>query len=236
MAFWEYLWAGSWTTLALRHFNESSGNANDSSGNWYTLTNVWTMPYVAGKFGNWISPAAWKYLKHTTFLDAGVTAWTVSCWIKTTQNVSAGSYGYIIYKTATWNTRPIYMWLNENEKIFVTVSSWTTAWWPNVRTTTSSVNDWVWHNIVAQWSHAWWRASLKVFIDWSLNGSLSTSWWIDWAGIAADNTSDFYFWQDLAWSRAFLWIIDEFIIENRVRTATEIKKQYTMQKWRFGIV
>ncbi len=231
MSLWEYIGAGSGTTQL---FLKMNNNATDDSWNSVSITAT-NVSFVREKIWWYSASFNWSSsgMTNSTFLDSWLANWTISCWIKTTQNVAGGTYSFIIYKTATGNIWPIHIWIDENEKIYLVASGWTTAGWPNIWRSTSSVNDWVWHNIICQWSLSW-RSYLKCYIDWNLNWSITNTWGLDDSSIGADSSNDFYVWQDSVWARVFLWIIDELIVEWRYWSDSEIRKYYAYSQWRFA--
>jgi len=81
------LWdVGAWPT-AYWKFNESSGNATDSSGNNHTLTNYGGITYTAGKLNNCASfsgngNSKYFYNSDTNICNFGTDKFTIAFWIK----------------------------------------------------------------------------------------------------------------------------------------------------------
>ncbi|TXG77192.1 LamG domain-containing protein [Candidatus Dojkabacteria bacterium] len=90
--------------LAYWKFDESSGNATDSSGNSETLTNIGTMTFVSGKINNGIQSASGKNMQKTAdnigLSSGGDYSW--SFWV----NFSAFTSGYVFrHRTASGANR-----------------------------------------------------------------------------------------------------------------------------------
>jgi hypothetical protein len=78
--------------LSYWKFDESNGDAADSSGNGKTLTNVNTVTYSAAKINNganMVRPNAQGFTTSNSTHHFDTTAGTVNCWIKLSSNVPA---------------------------------------------------------------------------------------------------------------------------------------------------
>jgi len=206
--------------VAAWKLDEASGNAVDSSWAGLTLTNNWTMPYATGKLWNAADTSNGKYLSHSTFLDAGLTAWTCSYWIKTTMSATAW---YIIDKTSTNHMYPFETLINASNKAQVYInpvnSSWQNAW-----TSDTSINTWAWFHIIISWDNSW-RDSIKMYINWTLDWSLTTSGNDSWA-IWANTLNDFRIGARSDNNFPFTWQIDEVCFWSRVLTEAERTSLY----------
>ena len=212
MSLGEFLGSWSGVTKGLYHLN---GNANDSSWNWNngTATNV---SYVAGRL--WSQCGSFNGSAYVNLSDvwfpSGNSARTISAWINFTTSWQI-SWSYWIYWGSYWrvfalslSTNNIYIvWYWADTSITTTLSTW--IWYHIVIT-----YDWTTLIAFKNWVYVWqWTPSLNTTLDWSFKlGSYNHQTW------------------------GFQWLIDEGIIENRAWSASEVRKQYTYQKWRFWIL
>ncbi len=94
--------------VAAYKLDESSGNAADSSGNGFTLTNNNTVAYAPGLINNaadFGSANTNKYFSSTT--NYGITGnFSVSLWVKLNTEISSGIYGF--FQTSNTNVNVIY--------------------------------------------------------------------------------------------------------------------------------
>ena len=213
--------------IAYRKFDEASWDTADSSGNGYTLTNIWTAVYSAGKLWNWVSTVPWKYLKNDTFLDGWLADRTCCYRLKTTNSVNS----FLVDKTSSWLPYPFEHRIQADGTLVLTLDDDNTFNTPSVRTTASAVNDWNWHFIVLEGSRSWGRASIKISVDNVSNGSLTTSWTVDSGWIYADGTYDFTVMVRGDLSEGFTWQIDELWFWNRVLSAWEKTSIYNWWTW-----
>lgn len=228
---WEYLWAGSWITKWLYHLN---WNSNDSSGNGYNGTDT-NITWVWGKlgsgaasfgtssqiitsqpFGNLVSWANGFTISYVLFgVQSNTGSWLVNGIFKASGN--AYSDQFKIYLSSLTQD-PNYKQQQE---------------WFNPTTTLVDIRTSVLNRVVFS-TRVFTSTSVKLYengvLVYSATGgaasSLATTWgillWFD------NYSSD-------AW-RHLVWCLEEVIVENRARTAAEIKKYYTYAKWMFGIL
>lgn len=220
MAFWEYLWAWSWTTVWLYHLN---WDANDSSGNGNNWTRWWTPAYANGKF---LQAASFNgssaYISVPDSSSLRLTTLTISMWInigwkKSTEQIPLRKdtfwtrhlWGFTVAANTTNIQSQMYNGTNYLSNAY-TLSIWT---WTNVIMTIS----WVWWimNFYVNWTKIWDSVNLWNFTAPTSPLNLSLYY---------DNSGGY-----------FNWLIDEVIIENKVWTPEQIKKYYTYTKWRFWI-
>lgn len=230
MALWEYLWAWSDVTKWLYHLN---WNANDDSWNGknWTASNV---SRVGWKVGSWAASfnGSSSYCRMPTPLSA-TDNFTTMCWV------------YISWTNIKW-------WFLSNSNYVVSLTQSPQLWY----------SLWIWNTT---WDNTWNNFIIianSVSVVWKVNsiwvwrhhfGVIRSSWnWypiFDWVIYPSTASNNMYAWTitDLfLWvvspvritpseRRWFPWLIDEVIIENRVRTAEEIQKYYTYASWKFGI-
>lgn len=220
LTLWEYLWAWSWITKLLLHLN---GDANDSSGNSNngTGTNI--------TYGDW---PLWK---------CAVFNWS---WYITTPNTITVSW-HITFNILIKSTD--LSWVKE------VVSSGTNNG-NDFRyfTATDSVGDWLWiQGYFVYWTYPyhsyleWWDWKLMTIV---FNVSITNkiSFYINWELKRVDtwfnqsgnfNISWLYIGSNPTYTnQKFIWNMDECSIDLASRDASQVKKYYTMIKWRFGIV
>src|SRR3990167_9772637 len=73
--------------------NETSGNANDSSGNNNTAIEAGTAVYTTGKLGNAFKADGTNYLRNQTASYLGTQSFTIAMWLNFTGLV--GNPGYL---------------------------------------------------------------------------------------------------------------------------------------------
>lgn len=207
---WEYLGAWSSTTKLLLHLN---WNANDSSWNWnnWVSTNI---TWVGGKI--WSGSASFtKALSSRIAINwwtLPLNNFTVSCIINLT---TITDWNWIIWINWTWQ----YMHFQ--------VSNWNISayfYWPALNLSSSTtLTAGVDYRIALTLT----GGVAKLYINWNLD---TTSTW------SASNlilSSTVYVWYVFSSARYFGGIIDELIIDNRVWSASEIKRHYTYSQWKF---
>lgn len=215
----------SWC-IAYWKFDEASGNASDSSWSWYTLTNTWTVTYSAGKINNWITTSAGKYMTHTTFLDAWLTAWSVSIWFKSS---TTWTWKSMFMKETPWYSALNIAFFNDDYLYFYL--SWGSSTGHNVfKSTSNGLLDWNWHHVVCMWDNSG-RASMAMYVDWSSTWAASaTDGYNSWA-IIADTSEDFQMGQRPSNDRPYAGQIDEVGVWDRVLTSDEITQLFNWWNW-----
>lgn len=220
----QYLWAGSWITKALYHLE---WNGNDSSGNGINLTNDWTITYSTanGRFWQWVSMALASriYANNNLWFD-GNSDCMFSLWFNIASWTAVWVYNFcgILNLTTSnafsmyYNTNILYAWKSKRAVQDA----------PTVATNTIATG--VRHNIICVYTHS--DKQSYIYIDWLYRTKETVSgngtWW---------TVSYFYLW-DYSKDKATWAKLDEYFYENRAWTATQIKKYYTMSKWRFWIL
>jgi len=97
--------------VAYYKLDESSGNASDSSGNGYTLTNNGTTPYVPAKINNGADGGATnssKYLSITNNLGIDGGAMSYSCWANLTTQLTLANEEHSIVSLGSDGTDVTY--------------------------------------------------------------------------------------------------------------------------------
>ena len=227
MALWEYLGAGSGVTKGLYHLN---GNANDSSWNWNngTATNV---SWVAGRLWSQCASFVWG-ANPTSHIDYGdilnlTTGLTFSLWF----NANSASGVQIIggkWFNGSVAFQPYIFYVN-GTSLVGRITTWGGTALTDI-TATSAVASWVWSHAVL--TYDW--SNMYLYVNWSQRATSAKTWnlntWTRFVLGCQYNISTWTYWD---W---FAWRIDECIVENRAWTASEIRKQYTCQKWRLAII
>ena len=119
-------WSGDLDTDLLSYYplNESSGNAQDIVGS-FNLTNIGTMPYVAGLIGNSANASQIKYLitsSNTDIATIGTSSFSASFWINVVSPVTVGPF--FVGQAVSWGD--VTGWglvLQTSGEITLTVSS-----------------------------------------------------------------------------------------------------------------
>lgn len=199
-------------------------NLNDNSGNGYNLTNNWT---------TFITLASWKQVLSVEQTSAYNNSFTYDLTWKDF------TISYFVKDTAqrTWYSDFPYVWLynSSNSELFQNKHSWPSQWnrvWARIN------NNYPWdverYNIDENWHSYFYVYNntdrvQKLYVDWNLvstaqaiSNPISTScaklqvWWL-WYG----RQVHFQMW--------------DLIIEDKVRTATEISDYYNQTKWDYWI-
>ena len=213
MALWQYNW---WK--ALYHLD---WNANDSSWNWYNweATNVtwvwWKVWSWCVSLTNWyincLNPIIPNSHDIFTFhVYAKMDSWVNNTYRRLWWNISTAWYYFQIS-----NTNKIFAsWYNPgNEYRYDSVWSFTST-------------DWTLFSFVKTWPR-----SFKIYVNWEPiattysntgSASVNTTWnWHIWTIPES--------WTTYAWK----WLIDEYVLEYKAFSDSEVKKYYTSLKWRF---
>jgi len=197
-------WKPSSSTIAYYPLT-ATDTVNDKSWNWKNLTNTWV---TFGTVWN-VSCATFNgssYLNRSESLFTWSSTFTVNLWYRRTWTYAA-HYNVFAVWTAGW-TNSFIIWMTETDwKMML----W---WWTNDRNTWYSLTENTWLNIVV--THSWW--TVKVYG----NGSLVYTWtvsysiqsWYTWVGCWTTNNA------------CMIWNLSNVIIENKVRTAQDVKDYY----------
>lgn len=223
MTLGEYLGAGSSITKWLYRMN---GNSNDASGNGYNLTAT-NISYVDSKFWFWAS-GNWTNNSLSTTNTLWIDWWTMTASIRIKMNAEISTWEiYFLYQANNisdvwqmikyeyngWTRR---VWFTRN-KAFVAAnqSYYTITLWTSL-----------YHNLiyVYDWTDVYW------YVNWIKTTPVASTW--NWAGTSVEWL---FIWSAYSWIWKSNAIIDEVIVENRVRSQSEIQKYYTYTKGRFWI-
>ena len=226
MALWQYLWAGSGTTVGLYRLEtssaDSSWNANNGSD-----TNI---TYGAWKIWAWSAGSTITGSSQISIPDQAynrIKTVTISLWVKL-NGINPNIWrGTLVIRKDTPTTRYLY-------GLYVDPNTWNIKWQlyssGYTNTATYTLSSWVWVNAVLVITWGSW--TIQLFINWKAT----------WSAVAlpafnAPTDPITVSKWSIAWSNEFLnWSVDEIIIENVVWTQTKIQKQYTYAKWRFWII
>lgn len=224
---WQYNW---WT--ALYHMD---GNANDSwtAAENGTSTNITWVEWKIGTLAA-SSPANWSITTSNTDIWCWKSTMTFALWINPPSLQSGTYYTTALQKWQSWSNpttfffqcaNDAYIPSSEQGKYYFLVNDGTT------RKITSNAlftdDTWTWHRLVITYN-SW---TVSIYRDWALDKSESI-WWTTLPSSTR--------WLDIGWGSFdnswFQWLIDEVVIEERVWSLAEIKKDYTCWKWRFWIL
>ena len=218
MALWQYLGAWSWVSKWIYHLD---WNANDSSGNSAngTATNItwqwWTIWTWSALF---VRTSASKIV--TPFADP----WSASTFIwkiKTTTSASStNEYTFITKRNWTFTFQFTMKWWLSSNKIHL--NDWGVTW---TTIATSAINDWKWHTVAMVMSNS---TTATVYTDGNQTWTSSS-----FSFVTQSFSNWNLLWDFNTWWRAFDWSMDEFIVENRAWTASEIRKYHTYSRWFF---
>lgn len=221
MSFWQYLWAGTATTIRLFHMQ---WNANDNSGNWWNPTSEswssyinewkfwWCLSFATSNDAYWVSYADWGH----DWRDA--TWYTYSTWAKISATstptngcvIWADYFSQVFRSTGTAIDTRDYSWSVEP-----VINTWTV------------LSAWVWYNIVSIYDTSY----LNLYINWKYIGRSALT------SITSRSTWTIWNFERSAWFNQWMkGEIDEVIIEKRARTDWYRRRQYTYAKGRFGIL
>ena len=156
-------------TVGYWKFNESSGNAADSSGNGFTLTNNSSATYAAGKLNNAMSTNGTSNFTNASVTRFGTDLFTIAFWWKTPNDtteviISAG--------TGTGGLGALTVWTNSTGvKINDTYAGGT------ILQSDIDINDNAWHHIVLTRDGS---DNMKAWIDGTEDVSARTNDTSDW--------------------------------------------------------
>lgn len=222
MALGEYLWAGSWITRGLYHFDN---NGNDSSGNSanlttsnisYTKNTLWGLWYCAILNGSNSNAST----NSSLWWDNG-NDYTVSTWVRLNSVDSIGRSIIALRHKPSSTSMGIYY---NNTSFFGGKVRRAMQDAPSISTSVIWTSQW--HNIII------WYDALSV-----------TTWmYVDWKLVASDSLLGTWSWETA--NITTIWTasnspnayIDEIICERRLWSGKEVQKYYTYAKWRYWAI
>lgn len=210
------------------HFDESSGNASDSSGNWNTLVNNGTIGFSSGKFSNcadfWTANSTKWFNIWSALLDTSTTgSSTIWGWININTDPSA-SVDYELFGASKSGWRQFEykysnIWWTRCLNLTVYDGSTASAYQQNVTLTVG-----VWYHVifVVSWN------SVSIYLNGSQLGSTQT----------ITNTSSYTPANSLTFGRhpnISAWYsnskVDESYAWTRAITTSEISQLYNSWNW-----
>ncbi len=190
-------------------YMEFRGNYNDEKWNTFTLT--WNAPTY------WATSSGEKYSiwESGTQLYCSALSWfwwdcTVSCRI----NPTSESIWRTIFTYWDRSGSGYWYWLqmNTSNRLYVY-----RRWGSSYRIDTNqTITSWVWTNIIM--THA--DRSTIIYI----NGTQVNS-----------NTYNYSLWNSKLYIWSMIWSFDEFIMEDKTWTATEVSDYYNATKWYYWL-
>ena len=209
MALWQYNGG-----KALYHLD---GNANDSSGNWYngTATNI---VWVDGKIGSGCASGNWtnSNITSATWLGIAVTNYTISVWVKPNSIPTWNDFWEIFGAFNAASQYVIWLMIYQQKWYAFHWIGW--AQWI-IQPSTPIPASGNWYNVTIVGSN-----KIELYV----NGVLIWSTW-SWLSATINSFSLFH-------AAKLNGLIDEFVLATRAWSAQEVKKYYTMSKWRFWIL
>jgi hypothetical protein len=193
------------------------GNSNDSkASNNGTDTSI-TYGTSYGKFGQGalFTSASNSKIIFGDVLDAGTSAWTVGCWMKTSSH--GADTGYLVAKN-NFDTVGYFLNVASAKAVFACDTGGNT-------TSSTSVNDGNWHFIVGTREVSGGNKIMKIYVDGVLDATGSTV-----AGQDLQNAQNLALGMQQinssAYQAPFNGSIDDVFIFNRNLTSTEISNLY----------
>lgn len=207
-------------------------DVNDSSGNSKTLTNATGVGFISGRFSkaaNFGSSGTGQTLQitgGTIFSTQIVNAFTISFWFKlnnvSASNVNAGLYAHDIATGGNMSSSLIYNISGGNITLTWRINLVTTS----VIATVILPADGNWHHVVCIRNS---QTTNTLIIDgytYVANGVGSG------ANATSNGLSRFSIGNGVLGSTQAWAMIDEFIVEQRIWSASEIRKYYTQSQGR----
>ena len=227
----DFWWKPSANTLAYYPLTSSS-TIYDQSWNGRTLTNNWTQFWIYW----WINCAYFQSANTKKLYWTLPLTWnqnfTINVYIKRSGN-SAISWNNWSQIFVLWNTgsswwcfgTAIRNWNSEvtNKNAYVNYTRWT----DKDSSYTNTLNVW---RMITVINNGW---NIKMYENWVLINDNSISFNI--------NSTNFTIWSfpsaiGGAWDyQSFYWYMSEFIVENKVRTLSEIQAYYNKTKSKYGL-
>ena len=210
-------WWTPWANTIAYYPLTSVSTVNDMSGNWNHWTMSWTITFGSALWwvDCWSFPwSSSTYINVPNSSDFATTTITYSFWIASSQ--TSGNR-WIIYKWPfTWNSWTYYITNYRNFWVSINgTETYTTMFYSN--------NQWVYAVVTYDGS------SMKIYKNWALNTSASTSYDISW------DSNPLKIWAYWDSNYCFYGYMSEIIIENKVWTAEEISDYYNQTKSLYGI-
>ena len=210
-------------TIAYYTFN---GDCDDSSSNWYDLT-PYNVTYSTITNGDEVAyfngSNAYAIL---TWLNMTISDATMNIWIKKTRNTASENFGQLASTTEWWRsitTRTTWTWDIWNQLYY---SAWqflgsNGTWiandtWMNVVITAGSTGNKLYVNgqeVAMTYNH--WNSSTPLWTR-----------LFDWIVISRHVAAD------ANWAQ---WYVSKRIIEDKMRTASEISDYYDLTKWSYWL-
>lgn len=195
-------------------FDESSGNASDSTGNWRTLTNNGTCTYSAGILNNAVTTwtSKWMSIASNLWLSGSSQNFTFTFWIKPTSTIST-QQEFIQLIDSINHIQVDIDWFSGNLR-FIRTRLWVAS---DICSVAQTFSGWTTYCISAKYD----GSSLSIRVN---NGSATTiasvwnwtTWWTSWFSVGA------------AWWGSLFYIgqIDELAWYNRALTSWEETNNY----------
>lgn len=207
-------WVPWANTIAYYKFED---NLNDSSGKWHNATMYsWSMSYTTWRVGKW-------YNVSSNWVNTGVSAtffwspFTIMFWIKFN---SIWSVMRLCGWYSSGNFDPRYVdWAN------IQYESW--QGWLQFYNYSGQRTSWTWSPTAWNWYHiaiVWWGVAndLAAYINGTQANRIRTNY--DYS--TYNNNIWIWFNASSYWVGTFSWVIDEFVLEDKARTAQEISDYY----------
>jgi hypothetical protein len=210
--------------------DESSGNATDSSGNGYTLTNTNTVSYATGKINNGAdfgSANTNKNLGTTSVIGLDMsTSFTQNLWVNpsvTPTNNGAAAVP-IIWADNTTASKKGYnsiQWVVESgvQKIYINRADSAGNDQP---VASQSMSNGTWYMLTFTWD----GATQKLFFNGNSTPIISAASTRTGTNTTSGATEGFYLGRDITNSREWQGLIDEVGVWSRALTTTEIAQLY----------
>jgi hypothetical protein len=200
--------------LAYYKFDESSGDASDSTANAKTLTNTNTVPYVTGKLNNGIDieeSTGNQFFQRTNSAYYDVTSGSISIWMNL-ESVTHASKDFTAVDCCTGSGAGGFV-LKFNHTTGVLYFTFGTE---TNKASTSALSIATWYHIVATWN----TSRKEIFVNGVSVGANETDETMTAGG------TNFRVGTDFNNVSNFDGIIDELGIWSRVLTQTEITNLY----------
>lgn len=195
-------------------FLDHSGNNYQWDG-WHWTYSIQTVNGVNAWYWSW-----W-YIRFTWLTDLKANSWTCCVWLK---------------NLLTSNRRETYSYLSASNSNNAHSSTLITNWWKYWAAT----NLYGSYDVISQTS---WMNTNWHLVTTTCNGtnlSIYVDNWQPYQASVTNNNNNFVLCD--VWSRNDVyttqyryWYLSKFIVENKVRTATEISDYYNFTKWNYWL-
>ena len=216
----EFWWKPWVNTVLYYSFNEDTASTSyDGSWwnyNWSWNNNSWTYQALSRWKCVELTGNTSKYMRIPTSVPFPTTNFTFSFWVKYTSNSTNYSKS-IMSKHANWSNNS-YLYINEFQwKIRCDIPRRTN----DCFVSNDLLNDWKWHHIsmIKNWS------SYKMYVDNVLNSSKTIS-----QSPTQSTSVQALIWLNNAWNDWFVWLLDEFIVENVARSEADNTSYFNKEK------